>query len=48
MYTMETINEEFEIFAGIANIYNQNNSEIIGQTINWVNCQTLTVNEFIS
>ena len=33
MYTIETINIEFEIFMGIVNIYNQNNSEIFGPTI---------------
>ena len=33
MYTMETINEEFEIVIGIVDLYNQNNSEIIGRTI---------------
>ena len=33
MYTIGTINEEFEIFTGIVDLYNQNNSEIFGKTI---------------
>ena len=34
MYTIETINVQFEIFMGIVNKYNQNNSEVFGPTIN--------------
>ena len=33
MHTIETINEEFEISIAIVNVYNQNNSEISGLTI---------------
>ena len=28
MYTIETINEEFEIFTDIVNLHDQNNAEI--------------------
>ena len=33
MYTIERINVEFEIFMGIVNTCDQNNSEIFGPTI---------------
>ena len=33
MYTIETINEEFEVFTDIVNLHNQNNSEIFGPRI---------------
>ena len=33
MHTIKTITEASEIFIGIVNVYNQNNSEIFGLTI---------------
>ena len=35
MQTIQTIDEAFEVFIGIVNILNQNNSEIFGPTINF-------------
>ena len=33
MHTIQTIDKAFEVFIGIVNLHNQNNSEIFGPTI---------------
>ena len=33
MQTIQTIDEALEVFIGIVNLHNQNNSEIFGSTI---------------
>ena len=33
MYTIQTIDEAFEVFIDVVNLHNRNNSEIFGSTI---------------